>query len=181
MSPQVNYKLLRQWLDFCKKHHSNSCNAENLHRLKSFIAIDCDSGKLVSPPSGCAYAALSYVWGAISNAKQIDHNTSIYTSGTNQSYLTLDKRAPRVIQDAITATKQLGLKYLWINKYYTNQNNPKVKSKQIKKMDLIYNSAEFIIIVAARSDKNYRLPRVNSYIREDLYKGDLRGLRRVLS
>jgi hypothetical protein len=98
-----------------------------------------------------------------------------------KSYLTLDKRAPRVIQDAITATKQLGLKYLWINKYYINQNNPKVKSKQIKKMDLIYNSAEFIIIVAARSDKNYRLPRVNSYIREDLYKGDLRGLRGVLS
>lgn len=145
------------------------------------MAIDCDSGKLVSPPSSCAYAALSYVWGAISSAEQVEHDTSICNSGTNQSYLALDERAPRVVQDAITVTKELGLKYLWVDKYCINQNDPDVKLEQIGKMDLIYGSAEFTIIAAAGSDENHGLPGVNSYIGKDLYGGDLRGLRCVTS
>jgi Heterokaryon incompatibility protein (HET) len=181
VSPGVDYKLLLEWLDFCKKHHSNSCNAESLPRLESFMAIDCDSGELVSPPSGCAYAALSYVWGAVSNAEQIDHDISICTPGMKQRYFALDQRVPRVVQDAITVTKELGLKYLWIDKYCINQNDQSVKLEQIGKMDLIYGSAEFTIIAAAGSDENHGLPGVNSYIRKDLYGGDLRGLRRVSS
>jgi hypothetical protein len=181
VSPQVNYKLLLDWLDFCTKHHSKSCNAERLPRLESFMAIDCDSGKLVSPPSSCAYAALSYVWGAISSTEQVDRDASICNSETNQSYLTLDERAPRVVRDAITVTKELGLKYLWIDKYCINQKDPDVKLEQIGKMDLIYSSAVFTIIAAAGSDENHGLPGVNSHIRKDLYGGNLRGLQRVIS
>ncbi|KAH6694903.1 hypothetical protein BKA61DRAFT_624033 [Leptodontidium sp. MPI-SDFR-AT-0119] len=120
VSPQVDYKLLLDWLEFCSKHHSKSCNADRLHRLESFMAIDCDSGKVVSPPSSCTYAALSYVWGAKSSTEQVDHDTTICTTETNQSYLTLDERAPRIVQDAIIVTKELGLKYLWIDKYCIN-------------------------------------------------------------
>ncbi|KAH9207825.1 heterokaryon incompatibility protein-domain-containing protein, partial [Leptodontidium sp. 2 PMI_412] len=181
VSPQVDYKLLLDWLEFCSKHHSKSCNADRLHRLESFMAIDCDSGKVVSPPSSCTYAALSYVWGAKSSTEQVDHDTTICTTETNQSYLTLDERAPRIVQDAIIVTKELGLKYLWIDKYCINQKDQNVKSEQIGKMDLIYSSAEFTIVAAAGSDENHGLPGVNTHIRKALYGGDLGGLRRVTS
>ncbi|EPE34871.1 hypothetical protein GLAREA_10566 [Glarea lozoyensis ATCC 20868] len=145
------------------------------------MAIDCVSGKLVSPPSGCAYAALSYVWGAVSDAEQVDRDALICNSETNQGYLALDERAPRVVRDAITVTKELGLKYIWIDKYCINQKDLDVKLEQIGKMDLIYSSAEFTIIAAAGSDENHGLPGVNNHVREGLYRGDLRGLQRVIS
>lgn len=71
----------------------------------------------------------------------------------------------QTIEDSIQVTKQLGLRYLWVDKYCINQENEEEKSQQIRQMDTIYKASEFTIIAAAGYDENDGLPGVGSTTR----------------
>ncbi|KAF2810470.1 HET-domain-containing protein [Mytilinidion resinicola] len=70
--------------------------------------------------------------------------------------LRLPQNIPDIISDAITAAKALGYKWLWVDKYCIDQNDPGDKHHQINQMDAIYAGAD-LTIVAALGD---RLPGV---------------------
>jgi hypothetical protein len=72
---------------------------------------------------------------------------------------------PRVIRDSIFATKQLGLKFLWVDKYCIDQENSKAKHETIMKMDLVYATAALTLVAAAGSDSGYGLSGVGSTAR----------------
>lgn len=42
---------------------------------------------------------------------------------------------PRTIQDACTVTRQLGMRYLWIDRYYIEQHDAVERHNQIRQMD----------------------------------------------
>jgi hypothetical protein len=66
------------------------------------------------------------------------------------------------------AAKQLGLKFLWVDKYCIDQKNSKAKHETIMKMDLVYATAALTLVAAAGSDSGYGLSGVGSTARTPL-------------
>lgn len=107
---------IKDWLSFCDNWHPTCTRAERLLlplRLIDLAPGSDVSARLVSihdiastPP---AYAALSYCWGTAQTLRT--------TRATVRRFLTSlpVNRVPPTISEAFTLTKQLGLRYIWVD------------------------------------------------------------------
>ncbi|KAL9113088.1 MAG: hypothetical protein Q9227_002700 [Pyrenula ochraceoflavens] len=151
----VDFSLVTYWLDYCKLRHKKLCGRNTTHSPELKV-IDCDSLSVITAPSPCSYAALSYVWSKTGRTVP-----SIDPYCNNSSVLQV-QNGSQTIRDAVTVTKRLGLRYLWIDRYCIDQGDPYEKHKQIQSMDSVYRGAEITIIAAAGQDENYGLPGVRT-------------------
>jgi hypothetical protein len=71
------------------------------------------------------------------------------------------------MQDAITATKQLGYRHLWVDEYCIEQGNKTQRAAQIESVDQIYQSVDLTVVAAAGQDKAYGLPGVGLTLRKN--------------
>lgn len=109
LKPQYVPKLFdasrgRLWLKKCMKEHGSVCNQE-VPAIEGMRLVDCERLLVIDTEPSRAYAwlALSYVWGGPD--------------------LTQLPETPRTITDAITVTKQLGYRYLWVDQYCIDQED----------------------------------------------------------
>ncbi|KAF1843154.1 HET-domain-containing protein [Cucurbitaria berberidis CBS 394.84] len=151
---QVDFHRICQWLSSCRQRHDSSCNATERSTVSFLLLINCESRKIEMADSSHTYAALSYVWGNIKPA-----STDI------KDGLHLAEVLPRTIEDAITVTKRLQIKYLWIDRYCIPQGDEDIKHDQLRQMDRIYHKAEVTIVAAAGGDPTVCLPGVSSNTR----------------
>ncbi|KAH6898000.1 heterokaryon incompatibility protein-domain-containing protein [Thelonectria olida] len=121
------------WLRNCRDCHGNECAGMKL--------ID-------------SWVTLSYLWGKQEEVAFDDHPavTSLYTPSP----------PPRLISDAITVAKNLGYRYLWVDKYCIDQQNEPEKIDHINNMDLIYIGAEVTIMAASGINEAQGLPGIGS-------------------
>ena len=149
----INYKTIRKWLESCKRDHASHCESQHLQLPPGFRLIDCQRRRLVDADTLLArpeYLALSYVWGkpswlAFAQAKEpsdLDH-------------------VPRVIEDAISVTIELGFKYLWVDRYCVPQDAHELKMAQINAMDAVYNNAQATIAAAGSGGPSVGLPGIS--------------------
>lgn len=147
----VNFSQVRKWLRNCDAQHADVCKAPVTYQLDFLRVLDCDTMKIVPTvtlPSDVQYFALSYVWG------RPNSNSDTGDAGSPYRTQLLFSKLPQMIRDAIKVVKNLteeGRRYLWIDKYCIDQNDPRDKAIQIGKMDRIYEGA-FATIVAASGD-----------------------------
>ncbi|KAK3385504.1 heterokaryon incompatibility protein-domain-containing protein [Podospora didyma] len=139
------------WINFCTTHHGRGCpkprkrrNIEVSQSIQGFCLINCDTENVIRSSIEEDFVALSYVWG-----------------DTTHEAVSSESAWPRVIQDAVTVTKMLGMRYLWVDRYCIDQSNNDEKHQQIAHMNLIYQSAQITIIAAAGKDANHGLPGVS--------------------
>ncbi|ORY18040.1 heterokaryon incompatibility protein-domain-containing protein [Clohesyomyces aquaticus] len=89
-----------------------------------------------------SYVALSYCWGGPQplslNARTIDD----LTGGITLSCL------PKTIVDAVRVTRDLGLRYLWVDSLCIMQDSTDDKTKEIRHMGNIYENAHVTIAAA---------------------------------
>jgi hypothetical protein len=176
VDPKTNFDILSRWMDICRTVHifryrdlvrSYSAPAEegDYEVINDsgpawegcFWVIDYHTRRVVTASPQCEYIALSYVWGP----PNLDESAStIHTSGE-----ALPNTLPSTIEDAIAVVGQLGFRYLWVDRYCINQNDPVDKHNQIKNMDQVYKYAQATILAGADSDPTYRLPRVSRKLR----------------
>ncbi|KUJ08268.1 HET-domain-containing protein, partial [Mollisia scopiformis] len=156
LRPCFDHELAKHWLDYCSKNHK-SCqdDADEVEVLK---LIDCslNSPAVVPAPRAAKYIALSYVWG--SPKKLPDVQTADLSPD--------DSKFSKTIRDAITATQQLGVQYLWVDKHCINQDDAQEKHNQISRMDRIYRGAVATIIAVAGNNADHGLPGVGDTFRE---------------
>ena len=60
-------------------------------------------------------------------------------------------------EHAITVTRKLGFRYLWIDRYCINQQRIEEVSTQVQQMDLVYQNSE---VTTTGKDSQYGLPGV---------------------
>ncbi|CZT13273.1 uncharacterized protein RCO7_05299 [Rhynchosporium graminicola] len=149
-----NVAITKHWLEFCRSNHFDDCHPTALVGLSSFRVIDCSTRTITNVPQDCQYIALSYVWGQGQPTDQND-NTG---DPSIQS-------APKVITDSIEVATLLGFRYIWVDRYCINQSDAEEKHNQIKRMDLIYASAQLTIIAVAGDNPSVGLPGVNGTLR----------------
>lgn len=94
----VDFGLVRSWFDGCEARHGPHCEGAWDDVLLGARMIDVAAREIVSCPSRCKYIALSYVWGGIGP------EDGALARGT----------LPKTIEDSLTVTKNLGIKYLWV-------------------------------------------------------------------
>lgn len=85
------------------------------------------------------YAALSYCWGGPQPVTLTTLTRSDMLRGIATSTL------PQTIQDAITVTRKLSLRYLWVDALCIIQDSASDRDAEIAKMDRIYQNAQLTI------------------------------------
>jgi hypothetical protein len=130
----VNMEIVKAWLHRCESEHH--CSGEWADELRTTRMIDVESRTIVACPPHCRYIALSYVWGSI-----VPEDGAL-EKGT----------LPLTIEDAITFTKSLGIRYLWVDALCIDQRPSPQKIQQLSIMDLIYNGAYATIIALEGTD-----------------------------
>ncbi|KAF3067428.1 HET-domain-containing protein [Daldinia childiae] len=70
----------------------------------------------------------------------------------------LDKNLPQTIEDSVSVTESLGIKYIWVDSLCIVQDDDEDKAIQIGAMGQIYGFAYFIILAASSSSVHGGLP-----------------------
>jgi len=143
----------RTWLHTCVQSHHSACSRETFS-IPGMNLIDCEKLEIVTARESSSWLALSYVWGANYHAPATVEDTG-FRAGSR-----LPADMPGTIRDAMSVTKELGYRYLWVDEYCIDQKDKTHREAQINKMDQIYRGADLTIVAAAGEDKGYGLPGV---------------------
>lgn len=98
------------------------------------------------PARGCCFVTLSYVW-----VTERLNTKGQLTDKSRENFETPGglKDVPDTIQDAMQVCIQLGERFLWVDRLCIIQDSSD-KLHQIKLIDQIYSSADFVIVAACR-------------------------------
>lgn len=159
--------LIRNWLCTCvDKHLGCACDSESVFPTRVLdlgFAESAGSLKLIIPcedPTfrGDRYAALSYCWGPPETLCRCSYQTIAITLQERKTLITLES-LPKTIQDAVTLTCELGIRYLWVDALCILQegdaearDNWKHESSPMAK---VYGNA-FVTIAAARGQSVHK-------------------------
>jgi hypothetical protein len=153
----VDYEFISSCLDHCKENHELCNQVKHEYSLPFIQLIDCIERRVVHASPNEQYFALSYVWGPTQEEK-----TRLREELLQEKAFSFNK-APLTVQDAILATKRLGRRYLWVDKYCIAQHGggPE-KQKTLTNMDQIYKNAEATIVSLYGVNDSSGLPGVSS-------------------
>ncbi|KAK3302700.1 heterokaryon incompatibility protein-domain-containing protein [Chaetomium strumarium] len=136
VSSNLVVNQLKTWIDECQTQHAH-CRAITNPFLPSRVLdvgrdgdADADMLRLHStePAETGHYAALSYCWGGVQDVTTTKENLDAYSNRLSLSSL------PATIRDAITVTRSLGIRYLWVDALCIVQDDEDDKANEIKKM-----------------------------------------------
>lgn len=149
----IEFPIVRGWLDLCAECHTETCGSPAVLAVSSLKLIDCKTRTVIraDKTKHQPYVTLSYVCGTINDPPHAPDE--------------LPSPAPETIEDAIVVTLNIGLQYLWVDRYCIDQQNLPNKLAQIQQMNLIYSTSEITLIAAAGKDAYYGLPGVKKRTR----------------
>ncbi|KAF5673849.1 hypothetical protein FHETE_3236 [Fusarium heterosporum] len=150
---------LRGWLHTCNESHRSQGldSTRYLSPLPNKLrVIDTTGNYITEVDMPCEYICLSYVWGTGSQTQ--------YTTETRDQLSRpggLDSaNLPQTIVDAIKVTKELGVRYIWIDALCITQDNDDDKAKIISNMANIYANAVLSIMASTNVNPTDGLPGV---------------------
>lgn len=148
-SDSLNTGLIEDWLNTCWRLHGSDCKPQYSDGLQSIRLIDVDRRIVVAHPSyPCDYVALSYVWGP--------EEQESFQIGS------LVSRLPQTIEDAMSCTRILGKRYLWVDAVCIDQFDKEDKKTQINLMWSIYSGAWITIIALSGESASSGVARLGS-------------------
>ncbi|PQE06786.1 heterokaryon incompatibility protein [Rutstroemia sp. NJR-2017a BBW] len=142
--------VAQEWISSCVTEH-HECTSEQSalpKRLLSVGTTETDEIKVVSVEHPVIYAALSYCWG---------HSTRFETTAANKIFhmrAIAMSNLPRTFRDAITVTRCLGMKHIWIDALCIIQDDPIDVEEECSKMGAIFGGCKLAIIATQAQDSN---------------------------
>ncbi|KAM0342636.1 hypothetical protein ACHAPU_009366 [Fusarium lateritium] len=150
---------LRGWLHTCNESHQSQGldSVGYLSPLPDRLrVIDTTKNYITEIDMPCEYICLSYVWGTGSQTQ--------YTTKTRDQLSKpggLDSaNIPQTITDAIEVTKQLGVRYIWVDALCITQDDSDDKANIISNMANIYANAVLSIMASTNVNPTDGLPGV---------------------
>jgi hypothetical protein len=153
-SPNVVSRL-KEWISTCDDNHKD-CRVEEVPLLPSRVidvgVASSRSGpvKLVETAEGerGIYIALSHCWGHVSTPFITTHSNIVQMKTGF-----LPTEAPATFQDAITTTRNLGIRYLWIDSLCILQDDSEDWQIESSRMGAVYRgSTVTLLAMDAKSD-----------------------------
>lgn len=154
----VDYQSICNQIDHCSSQHAlctpNQAKPSGVQTVLGFtipdLLIDCIQGEIVRANPGDQYMALSYVWGARRNQEN------------NASHVFSLSTSPLTIRDAAQVVRNLGRRFLWVDRYCIDQKDDSTKWLMIQHMDMIYEQSEATIVALYGEDDDSGLPGVST-------------------
>jgi hypothetical protein len=153
---------LREWLHVCENTHLKL--PDHVRRsLKLGITvlrvIDTEENRICEVETSCPYVCLSYVWGPPIA------NPILLTTKTKTQMETIDGLVdfdiPPTIKDAMRVTRDIGLRYVWVDALCIVQDDDDDKKIFIPNMDIIYGNATLTIVACTNLSPAEALPGVS--------------------
>jgi hypothetical protein len=137
----------------CTSNHISTCPS-NLNPIPPLRVIDVEAEdnqerltlRITSSTERGPYTALSYCWG-----QRPYHFITTTEVLKNPSCIDWTQ-APATIRDAISVTRSLGIRYLWVDAICIAQDDNLDKANEIKEMGEIYKNATITIAAASSPD-----------------------------
>ncbi|ETN38873.1 uncharacterized protein HMPREF1541_06914 [Cyphellophora europaea CBS 101466] len=154
----INYPLIKSWIDRCNDDHGSKCHERFVSHPPDLEIdlIDVSTRRLVRRTIKERYVALSYVWGKSTELRLETSDLSQVKDEYDLAILApkapatrgslLPKEMPQTMEDAITFTKRLGERYLWVDVYCIDQNDEVEMRAQIGAMHRIFSSAYLTLL-----------------------------------
>jgi hypothetical protein len=117
---------VKTWIRQCDE--VDTCGESKFEAISPQKLIDCRRREICENTSSHPYVCLSYLWGP-------NLPVQIETHGT------LPEHLPVTISDAMIVTLEVGLRYLWVDRYCIDQSNAEEKHNNIRNMNAICKSA----------------------------------------
>jgi hypothetical protein len=155
-SSSADLDMFKAVIHNCWASHTSTCtpSATDPGLLQ---LIDCRDRRIIPASSNQRYICLSYVWG--------NHTDGIPTFDRS-----LPDPVPKTVEDAMFVAIQIGIPFLWVDRYCIDQRKPKEKHNIIRNMDKIYHGAELTIIAAVGEDPYHGLPGIRGTLRKPQYR-----------
>ncbi|KAH6991473.1 heterokaryon incompatibility protein-domain-containing protein [Ilyonectria sp. MPI-CAGE-AT-0026] len=157
LGSEANYNTMRSWLEECQQKHPHCLDREHgppelptrvmdvgvtpvgIEPHPASVRILCSRGMRAN------YIALSHCWGGtikmvLKESRLAEFQNAIFTSSL-----------PRNFRDAIAITRNLGIRYLWIDSLCIIQDSRSDWEKESKKMGHVYRNA-FLTISATAAE-----------------------------
>ncbi|KAK8134996.1 hypothetical protein PG984_007008 [Apiospora sp. TS-2023a] len=146
-SPQ-QYEIMRTWLDTCNHRHQDCYpwkRTEDLPRMPTRVievgTVAEPVLRLVETSTGqlrAKYVALSHCWGQLKDEdKFCTTDDSIKDNKTSMPF----DRLPKNFRDAVTVTREIGIRYLWIDSICIIQGNEADWKAEAQRMNDVFSSA----------------------------------------
>ncbi|KAK7415044.1 hypothetical protein QQX98_006182 [Neonectria punicea] len=150
VASRENFQLSTDWLKECHRSHVPCRGSNRGYMPTRVLKIEDDKVSLMETEGNQEgkYAALSYCWGGRQDFTLTTKNIDSCRRNIPTNKL------PQTIKDAVTVTKELGLRYLWVDSLCTIQDDAKDQEREIKLMSDVYETA--YVTISAASAKTCR-------------------------
>lgn len=139
-------KIITAWLDECAHFHQDCQEPDKVHLGDSWKlparVLDigpsmgsCDKSLQITEDFHGPYVALSHCWGTTRHIVTEKNNIENHKKGISFQHL------PKTFQDAVILTKNIGLRYLWIDSLCIIQDDMKDWQNEAAKMADVYQNA----------------------------------------
>lgn len=162
-SPDTSSDRSFLWAKNQIESHQDCCQPKTIDRAfvptrlinVGSIGPDRDVVLEENTPRGSRYVALSYCWGSDAETDNIDQINKT-TSATFPDYkkrISWD-RIPQTIQHAVTFTRRLGIKYLWVDRFCIIQGDKDDWKEESKRMFNVYRHSYVTLAAVWGQDCN---------------------------
>ncbi|KAH6954181.1 heterokaryon incompatibility protein-domain-containing protein [Fusarium avenaceum] len=149
-STELQHSLprIQSWIEACENSHERCSEAPEFTplRLLDLQPSDDDCIQLVCVPN-VRYACLSHCWGS-TRSKHLTKRANILANGKGIPLSEL----PMTFQDAVSVTKALEIRYLWVDSFCIIQDDEKDWEAQASLMASIYENAYITLAAGASAD-----------------------------
>ncbi|KAI0427322.1 HET-domain-containing protein [Xylaria sp. FL1042] len=148
LGSEANFDLARLWLSTCQNEHTE-CVKNYMPQLPTRVidvgVKNCNQNLRLAIPRGerSPYVALSHCWGGQVSPLLLNDNIGDFKSVIRFQEL------PATFQDAITITRELNIRYLWIDSLCIIQNSKQDWGQESKKMGLYYGNSTLTIYASS--------------------------------
>ncbi|KAK4443120.1 heterokaryon incompatibility protein-domain-containing protein [Podospora aff. communis PSN243] len=140
------------------------CGKLNYRHWVPVRAIDVEDMCIVDVEDGARYVTLSYVWGEVKQPK-LTWATEPQLRRPGGVWGILES-VPLTIRDAMTLTRKIGERLLWVDALCIVQDDPVDLNRSMGQMGNIYRHSILTICACAGGDAGYGLPGVRPGTRE---------------
>jgi hypothetical protein len=156
---------LKGWLHVCENEHPKLVDHVQTSLklgITTLRVIDTEENRICEVETSCPYICLSYVWGPPIA------NPILLTTATKTRMETIDGLVnngidlPPTIKDAMKVTRDIGLRYLWVDALCIIQDDDDDKKNFIPNMDIIYGNATLTIVACTNLSPAEALPGIGA-------------------
>ncbi|CAH0058629.1 unnamed protein product [Clonostachys solani] len=156
----VSFEVMKQWLYCCDSSHQCLIPAEikpkNIPALLLDVGGDLDSSTQIC----AAYNNTDGKYAALSYASEFDFNSDL-SNNADGTELELEKM-PATCQDAVRITRNLGIRYLWIERYcIRTRDGAHATPRWVFEMGDVFSNAYVVLVAssAKTADEGLLTPR----------------------